>query len=111
MSDLLIKGMKMPKNCCECWFMEGADEWCCAHRGRYLEPDYRYGIKDKPDWCPLVEVPPHGRLADIVAVISVLEEMSKEYPPDSIGRYWISIFSDILKAASTVIPASEEGET
>ena len=64
----------------------------------------------KRDDCTLVEVPPHGRLVDIDAVISVLEEMSKEYPPDSIGRYWISIFFDILKAAPTVIEADVSEE-
>ena len=57
--SILIKGMEMPKNCKECaLYIEGA---CYAKGYR----DYR-SIMDtaKPDDCPLVELPPHGRLID-----------------------------------------------
>ena len=59
MSDILIKGMEMPKNCQECaLYIDGA----CYGKGYR---DYR-SIMDtaKPDDCPLVELPPHGRLID-----------------------------------------------
>lgn len=57
--SVLIKGMEMPQRCKECdLFIEAA---CYAKGYR----DYRR-IMDtaKPDDCPLVEVPPHGRLID-----------------------------------------------
>lgn len=108
--SVLVNGMKMPKyGCRDCIFVNfnWYGDVCPILKKEVTENIARCGFH--PD-CPLVEVPPHGRLADIDAVISVLEEMSKEYPPDSIGRYWISNFSDILKAASTVIPATEASE-
>lgn len=121
MMGVYIKGMKMPKNCCECWFMEGADEWCCAHRGRYLEPDYRYGIKDKPDWCPLVEVPPHGRLIDADEIsehkYATIPPHRKEYcdgKPKSEEEViafkfgWNDAIDAITENAPTIIEAEED---
>lgn len=110
--SVLIEGMKMPKNCCECWFMEGADEWCCAHRGRYLEPDYRIAIKDKPDWCPLVEVPPHGRLGDLDKLEKMFSDIDSAPYSCFDGEepfYSAEDATHIIKLAPTVIPA-EEGE-
>ena len=55
--SVIVKGMEMPKSCQECGlYIEGA---CYAKGYR----DYR-SIMDtaKPDDCPLVELPPHGRL-------------------------------------------------
>ena len=57
--SILIKGMDMPKNCLECVFYRQTDpvyDYCCissaAPKG-YV-----------PNDCPLIEVPPHGRLID-----------------------------------------------
>ena len=58
--SVIVKGMEMPKNCQECGlYIEGA---CYAKGYR----DYR-SIMDtaKPDDCPLIELPPHGRLIDV----------------------------------------------
>ena len=46
---IYIPSLDMPKRCVECWLL------VCACRGEH---------KDRPDWCPLVEVPAHGRLVD-----------------------------------------------
>ena len=57
--SVLIKDMEMPALCQECdLYIDGA---CYAKGYR----DYR-SIMDmsKPDDCPLIEVPPHGRLID-----------------------------------------------
>ena len=52
---ILIKGMEMPKNCCACLLSshdmclvnhEDADDW----------------FENRPPHCPLIELPPHGRL-------------------------------------------------
>ena len=48
--SVLVKGMEMPKNCGGCPLRAS-----CVHR-IYLE--YR------PDYCPLIGIPPHGRLID-----------------------------------------------
>ena len=64
MADLLIKGMDMPQNCDECCLAKMESEFhgiCTAIRNDVC---YVYPDKGKPDWCPLVEVPTHGRLID-----------------------------------------------
>lgn len=75
MSSVLIKGMKMPKNCEECDFCHWSnlhqtarcdrcdDEPVCADFGT----DYK---RTRARFCPLVEVPtPHGRLIDETIVL------------------------------------------
>lgn len=46
--SILIKGMEMPKNCAKCLLKAS-----CIHR-IYM------GVR--PSDCPLIELPPHGRL-------------------------------------------------
>ena len=46
---IAIKNMPMPKNCYECWF-EDANQ--C-----YLNILQRIESLDRPEWCPLVELP------------------------------------------------------
>ena len=68
MGSVIVKGVEMPKNCQECGlYIEGA---CYAKGYR----DYR-SIMDtaKPDDCPLIELPPHGRLGD-------LDELKTAFP-------------------------------
>ena len=55
----------MPKSCAECDFIVCDDEyefecWCPIIRNNVEEY-----TADKPASCPLVEVPPHGRLIDV----------------------------------------------
>ena len=50
--SILIKGMEMPSNCIECPFCDGEYGTCGCMK------DFRVGgADDKPDWCPLEEVP------------------------------------------------------
>ena len=62
--SVYIKDMEMPGTCFECPFMF-ARRYCCAsltldlYQGDYDE------IKGRVDGCPLVPVPPHGRLGDL----------------------------------------------
>lgn len=63
--SVLVKGMKMPKSCpCELVGV-GYDMYCTFAYGvpsRVLEY-YECCEKDtRPEWCPLSEVPQHGRL-------------------------------------------------
>ena len=69
--SILIKGMRMPKNCIKCPMQFGGmcyvmpadvDESRVAPT---VEEAWKQG---KPDWCPLVEIPePHGDLIDMDA--------------------------------------------
>ena len=69
--SILIKGMAMPKNCIYCpmahWNKLDEITGCEIVIGKkYIDKDdkdYWYG-SDIPSWCPLVEIPRHGRLID-----------------------------------------------
>ena len=73
--SVLIKGMEMPRDCPFCpmshWNKMDKLTGCDAVSGkRYIpEGDYLYwNSEGRPDWCPLVEIPPHGRLIDADAL-------------------------------------------
>ena len=91
--SVIVKGMEMPKNCKECaLYIEGA---CYAKGYR----DYR-SIMDtaKPDDCPLIELPPHGRLIDADELVRIWT-----------GAKFYGNIKPIVDARPTVIEA--EGET
>ena len=74
MSSVLIKGMEMPKNCDDCFFIgRGYPDWCSLPQIPNGE-DEIYDTKKRPDWCPLVELPEkHGRLVDADALHTLFE--------------------------------------
>ena len=56
MSDLIIKGMEMPKNCDECFFVgRGFPDWCSLPQIPKDEDEID-DTNNRPDWCPLEEV-------------------------------------------------------
>ena len=59
--DILIKNMEMPRCCgrCPCYHAE-TPIYCQASKGIKVKTPYAFVA----DGCPLVEVPPHGRLID-----------------------------------------------
>ena len=93
-----IRGMEMPKNCMLCPFcVEEADPAngeMCMVTGTLMPPCTRERLDD----CPLVPVPPHGRLIDENMLLCFLGE---NIIYDSYGR--------TIAKVPTVIPA-EEGE-
>ena len=59
--SILIKGMKMPKNCDKCILSSSTAMRCDATKKSLVTDTY----PKRPSWCPLVKVPePHGRLID-----------------------------------------------
>ena len=57
--SILIKGMEMPQNCDKCRFQSALRLYCDAMPYNFC------GNTDdieRPDWCPLIKLPPHGRL-------------------------------------------------
>lgn len=59
--SVLIKNMEMPKNCHECRLYEG-DIYYCSAADKMI--DISDSSAEKCQFCPLVPVPPHGRLID-----------------------------------------------
>ena len=96
--SILIKGMEMPKNCDDCRF----DIDC-----PYDESQDGYKMMGgRPRKCPLVPVPPHGRLIEAEPIMKFITDglNSGEFGYDQ-----IKVLTEI-QYAPTIIPA-EEGET
>ena len=103
MSSIIIKGMEMPTSCCQC----PVNMYLCKRGYEYLL-EHPALYDERAEDCPLVPVPPHGRLidGDVADVIHFTEE-------DADGK---DFYDGILYAANfisqqpTIIEA-EEGET
>lgn len=112
-----IKGMEMPPSCAECGF-EMFDR-CGAMYGVLLPSDYLEDIT-RPNYCPLVAVPAHGRLIDANALADVLRRFIAMYDGCPFSQLSIGDKSrrDELQTAlaevfnaPTIIPAEREGDT
>lgn len=101
-----IKDMEMPKSCWECHFGHGDTGVCVV--------DFKnHGDWNEPQNCPLVPVPPHGRLIDADAVFKRLQKQAMSVWGNSNPRYQIILeVMDAIRFAPTIIPAdpAEEGE-
>ena len=95
--SILIKGMEMPQSCDDCRLNNGIS---CYAVPEYTEDGVVGRTEDRPDWCPLVSVPPHGRLIDADALMKRMWEETD---------CMISVPATFVRDAPTVIEA-EEGE-
>lgn len=111
MADILIRGMEMPTACsvgCPI-FHEGAFNDYCGYGWKKVPREI-----EKPDWCPLIEAPPHGRLIDADAFISRLEHfeeiVSMLRVSIEIKEIYFSLIGEMkeeIENVPTVIEASE----
>ena len=99
--SVLIKGVKMPETCSECYLREKNS---CPILRCIVEGYYR------PGFCPLVEVPsPHGRLIDADALMLEFAKFARasnnsDFAPVPRGNDAVSL----LGSAPTIIEAEEE---
>ena len=98
--SILIKGMEMemPRNCWECEFNKSTFDrmdFCTL-----TNKQYNWGLSERPSDCPLIEVPPHGRLIDV--------DKLEEEVCCGCKRGCIDC---AIANAPTVIPADKDGET
>lgn len=91
--SILIKGMGMPKGCyrehesCPCYKSLKGWAWCGITEKQIIN-----GFNQRPPDCPLIEVPPHGRLVDI-------DEVDREYNKGYVHKiYDFSCFPTIIEA-------------
>ena len=108
--SVLIKGVEMPKNCRECWLKMNCDDcegWECVCVPMHQQIGYLDDLlaDKRRDDCPLVPVPPHGRLGDMDAIARKIRRFGDyvEFTKDEIAGWFEN--GDF----ETIIPA-EEGE-
>jgi len=104
--SVLIKGMELPESCSDC---AARYEMFCPLRHRFIADEGRR--KD----CPLIEIPPHGRLidADVLRARMYHEAFETDTPMQKWDSgCWIryKMFELMEETSPTIIPA-EEGET
>lgn len=98
--SILIRGMEMPIFEHQSWdICKGAD-------GKWYMVDNNAETSDGA-WHEIVPVPPHGKLADVDALIKKLTLDDED--GNSGATLLMAIFLEVLKAAPTIIEA-EEGE-
>lgn len=106
--SVLIKGMKMPKNCYECLVRNqgfSGDGMKCGKTGSVLS--WRDGHRKRMDNCPLVPIPPHGRMIDADKQDAQIETLIERHLHGYTKSTWdfVCELRDILKRNSTIIPA------
>ena len=103
--SVIVKNMKMPKNCGECPFIFSS--WGIEYYCHLAESstNAEYVGREKMTNCPLIELPPHGRLIDIKSV----EEGKFVTVSNDYQRWWNGALESVIDNAQTVIEA--EGET
>ena len=108
--SVLIKGMEMPTRCFSCPMcdVENAEVNCTISHGSYIEyreVDPNVAIQERPSWCPIIEVPPHGRLIDADAINHEDEIWKKKcIPQQVVYNAWV-----VAGEMPTVIPADNQG--
>lgn len=100
--SILIRGMEMPTRCLDC--LLNTYGYCMASDEH---SDIISADTPIPEWCPLVPVPPHGRLIDADALH--YSRVQIVHPGGIVGGYNAVVMSAEIKDAPTIIPA-EEGE-
>lgn len=100
--SMLIIGVNPPKSCYACSWYNKVE--CPVNDGRYY-----YRVQRHPS-CPLIELPPHGRLIDADAVNKAMDERIEKLKDDK-SIYEASCVATALDMfAPTVIEAEGEKE-
>ena len=107
--SVIVKGMGMPKNCAFChlshWNKIDELTGCELHQKHIPKSDKEFWEKDRPDWCPLIEVPDgHGRLIDANALF---EEIYKAWDITADASD-CNVLMQLINDAPTIIPADKE---
>ena len=106
--SIIVRGMEMPVQCASCklfCFMQfkGEIKDVCNAIGRLLENPYQ-----RPDWCPLVPVPPHERLIEESKVLDIVSEWCPD-DDGSVGKDGdLREMLDEIEAIPTIIPGRGE---
>ena len=109
--SIIVKGVKMPRDCpvCPLAHWNKLDRFTgCELKKRYFDKE-DMETRGRPSFCPLVEIPPHGRLVDA----DVLNDMiNRSYPmTDRVDVHnGYGICQEMIKQLPTIIEAEEVSE-
>ena len=98
--SILIK-REMPKGCWACPFAVGKHYECL-----FTKKSYNWGLTTRPSGCPLIEVPPHGRLIDADVLMTEFMDSDLDHLQRDDWREVIQIVQD----APTIIEAEGSEE-
>ncbi len=111
-----IKGMEMPKSCYKCDMRrrDGMDIVCPIAHERFSIADVNI-LEYRLDNCPLVPVPPHGRLGDLDELAKRVKDEGRNQAEYYADRYHpvVMAYGDCygkVSFAPTIIPADPEEE-
>ncbi len=96
--SILIKGAKMPTNCKDCDLYRHCD---VPFSEEYFKRD-----SGRPSDCPLVEIPPHGRLIEKEELLAELELEWNACNDDT--EFANKIVPNCIKDAPVIIESEEE---
>ena len=74
--SVIVRGMGMPQKCGQCNLYHAEHPMHCMVVEGHRTVGAPYGMP-RPDWCPLVEIPPHGDLVDRDALIAEYDRQHK----------------------------------
>lgn len=105
-----IKGMEIPQDCFDCSTKVDPDNRKCNIDGHVFEETLGKLTRHRDEDCPLVPVPPHGKLIDASESIRVelYDEEHEDWTwhdmtiDDLLSQSWVDA------DAPTIIPAEEE---
>lgn len=102
--SVIVKGMEMPNNCYDCPFIRAsyAGDYYCA-KGNGTEDDLKKVYGQRMADCPLVELPPHGRLIDA-------DELNIHDVSPAYGFCVMGVTEEDIELAETVIEAEGSEE-
>ena len=106
-----IKSMEMPTSCFYCPFRRkiNPDDIQCLVTRDVFEETFAGTIEMRNrGFCPLVEIPPHGRLIDADALLKLID--SCMFPSDMVTTRAVSMATNWIKEAPTVTTADKDGE-
>lgn len=103
--SVLIKGMKMPEKCGSCDLFHVESPMHCTVVKGHKTVGAPYGMP-RPDWCPLVEIPVHGRLIDADALKETLDYYICEANwGDEVNKALRWVKDEFINSENTVIEA------
>lgn len=111
--SVFIKNMRIPTSCSVCAFCGyyGKGDHVCDITGKDVV--YELSLEKRLDDCPLVELPPHGRLIDADALTKMCHEMqSIEWNKKAAPYSWEHAYEEFendIDEAPTIVGAEVSG--